>query len=176
MPSTQSVFESHDWPTNQSRDRLTPGTLAFRKPSWIRLYKQQSSRGARALGLGTAHHPPCSCPPSPPLSRPSFTSPWTAEVPASYPIVLKAAPAFSIPATCPGQPSPSLPGLLLPDFAPHILLPTAPEWSSLNQESAAVSLSLSPILLQLEAWHFHVKRSSLCERCGETGLTHSRHF
>ena len=101
-------------------------SLAFRKPSWNSPLTSDPKGGPRTLGIWEWLTNPCSCKHAPSSQRcPSLISPWRATMSAFYPRVLKAAPA-STPVTFPGQPSPSLPGLLLPDFAPYILLPHHP--------------------------------------------------
>jgi len=55
MPSTQSVFESHDWLAPRIKEgQVDPrNSLAFRKPSWNSpLTSGNPKGGPRKLGLG----------------------------------------------------------------------------------------------------------------------------
>lgn len=170
MPSTQSVFESHDWLAPRIKEgQVDPrNSLAFRKPSWNSPLTSGNPRGAQeSWGLGMAHWF-LQLPLGPSSQSPFLHLSLNCHRVSFLPHSSQSCSHISIPVTCPGQPSPSLPGLLLPDFAPHILLPQ-------NQESAAVSLSHISNSITFRKPDTFTK-TLLCARCGETGLTHSRPF
>lgn len=131
-------------------------------------YKWQSKGGPKKAGAWERLTDSCSCLWAPPLSRPSFISPWTATGSAFYLIVLKAAPTS--PFLSPAQAS--LPHLSQ-DYCFQTLLLTSFFPKTKSQPRSACPIS--PILLHLGSLTLSLKHCFVRDAGRQGSHTHG-HF